>query len=272
MAFAVNTVLVGRTFDPVTGVGAEAVIGVTGPTGRAFDASAQGDAASISAVLSLGARIALTARARALAKGAQGTNRAEVGPLVEFAVTVVIDAITLLCRRFATHATGVEQALVYSPVTIVVREVTHLLLGAHIGATDDLPRCTAVEVATATLTRETRGALLGIDDGAAVGLSVDQVVTVVINPIAYLGVAIRDAQVAIAGIAHRVTVGIVLPAIDDLGTIVTGVTYAIPIFVCLIGVGQIGAVVGTGPNGGRGLRGSKDRRRRVCRGAGHLSR
>ena len=241
-AAALGADLVALAGDALTGVAAEAGVGRAGLALGALDAGAEADAVAVGAELAVGAAVAV-AGVGALAEGAGGAAGAGAVLFVDLPVAVIVEAVAAVGGQLAAGATGVEEALVDLAVAVVVIEVADLLGGALVGAADDLTGGGALEVAGGATTEEAGGAGLGGDDGVAGGEEVDEVVAVVVEAVADLGVAIGGADVAVARVAGAVAVGVVLAAVDDLGAVVTGVADAVLVLVGLLGVGQVGAVV-----------------------------
>ena len=129
------------------------------------------------------------------------------------------------------------------PVAVVIDPVTALLLWSMERPTVDL-----TEAITDLLTDRAGANKASVtsfrrDRGAPIGENVDEVVTVVIDPIADLGLPIRDTDIPITGVTEEVPVEVILATVNDLWTIITSIADPIEVFVELIWVRDLWAVI-----------------------------
>jgi len=82
-----------------------------------------------------------------------------------------------------------------------------------------------------------------LDDRRAVGQRVDKIITIIIDTVADLGIAVRYADVAVAGIADTINICVFLAAIHNLGAIITRITDTVFVLVGLVRVGDVGTVI-----------------------------
>ena len=158
-------------------------------------------------------------------------------------IAVVIDAIADFIRQSATHTARIPHCLVDHAITVIVLTITRFVCGTDDGPTFDRPTSITNRCADSTNAGYGGRAGVGHYDRFAVCPAVGQPIAIIIDPIAHLRSAIRDAEVAITEIAGPIAVTVHLVSISDLGAVVARVTQAIFVFIELVRVKNIRAVI-----------------------------